>query len=35
MTPAEYSALADPTLSHPARSLYTLHLRKLVQEHQL
>jgi DNA replication protein DnaT len=35
MTPAEYSALAHPRLSHPARSLYTLQLRRLVQENQL
>ncbi|MGL4714710.1 MAG: DnaT-like ssDNA-binding domain-containing protein [Aeromonas sp.] len=34
MTPAEYSALAHPKLSHPARSLYTLQLRRLVLEHQ-
>jgi hypothetical protein len=32
MTPAEYSALAHPRLSHPARSLYTLQLRRLVLE---
>ncbi len=35
MTPAEYSALAHPRLSHPARSLYTLQLRRLVLENQL
>ncbi|WP_281706491.1 DnaT-like ssDNA-binding domain-containing protein [Aeromonas taiwanensis] len=34
MTPAEYSALAHPRLSHPARSLYTLQLRRLVLEHR-
>ncbi|PJG58316.1 DnaT-like ssDNA-binding domain-containing protein [Aeromonas cavernicola] len=34
MTPAEYSALAHPRLSHPARTLYTLQLRRLVLEHQ-
>lgn len=34
MTPAEYSALAHPRLSHPARSLYTLQLRRLVLENQ-
>ncbi len=28
MTPAEYSQLSLPTLSHPARSLYYLHLRR-------
>lgn len=28
MTPAEYSQLNLPTLSHPARSLYYLHLRR-------
>lgn len=27
MTPAEYQALTSPRLSHPARSLYLLHLR--------
>ena len=35
MTPAEYSALAHPRLSHPARSLYTLQLRRLVLENRL
>lgn len=35
MTPAEYSALAHPRLSHPARSLYTLQLRRLVLENKL
>ncbi|VXA80498.1 MULTISPECIES: DnaT-like ssDNA-binding domain-containing protein [Aeromonas] len=35
MTPAEYSALAHPRLTHPARSLYTLQLRRLVLENQL
>lgn len=34
MTPAEYSALAHPRLSHPARSLYTLQLRRLVLENR-
>ncbi|MFM7969363.1 DnaT-like ssDNA-binding domain-containing protein [Aeromonas sp. A-5] len=35
MTPAEYSALAHPRLSHPARSLYTLQLRRLMLENRL
>ncbi|MGK4474224.1 DnaT-like ssDNA-binding domain-containing protein [Aeromonas molluscorum] len=34
MTPAEYSALAHPRLSHPARSLYSLQLRRLIMENQ-
>lgn len=34
MTPAEYSALAHPRLSHPARSLYSLQLRRLVLENR-
>lgn len=34
MTPAEYSALSHPRLSHPARTLYCLHLRRLVLENQ-
>ncbi|MGL4250208.1 MAG: DnaT-like ssDNA-binding domain-containing protein [Aeromonas sp.] len=34
MTPAEYNALAHPGLSHPARTLYTLQLRRQVLENQ-
>lgn len=34
MTPAEYNALANPRLSHPARTLYVLLLRRMVLEHQ-
>lgn len=34
MTPAEYNALAHPRLSHPARTLYCLHLRRMALEHQ-
>lgn len=29
MTPSEYQALSNPQLTHPARSLYTLHLRRI------
>jgi hypothetical protein len=35
MTPAEYSALSHPQLSHPARTLYLLQLRRLMLEHQI
>ncbi|MGL5947782.1 MAG: DnaT-like ssDNA-binding domain-containing protein [Aeromonas sp.] len=34
MTPAEYHALGVPYLSHPARTLYCLQLRRLWQEQQ-
>lgn len=34
MTPAEYSALEHPRLSHPARTLYCLQLRRIWLEHQ-
>ena len=33
MTPAEYTQLNLPRLSHPARSLYILHLRRQAQQH--
>lgn len=34
MTPAEYHALSHPRLSHPARTLYCLHLRRIWIEQQ-
>ncbi|ALP40545.1 DnaT-like ssDNA-binding domain-containing protein [Aeromonas schubertii] len=34
MTPAEYQALSHPRLSHPAKTLYCLHLRRLWLEQQ-
>ncbi|MGL4207634.1 MAG: DnaT-like ssDNA-binding domain-containing protein [Aeromonadaceae bacterium] len=33
MTPAEYTQLNLPRLSHAARTLYTLHLRRQAQQH--
>lgn len=34
MSPQEYQILSLPRLSHPARTLYWLHLRQLAKQHQ-
>lgn len=34
MSPQEYLLLNQPRLSHPARTLYCLHLRRLATQHQ-